>query len=106
MCFWSKTTENFRFRAVSKCPEMVDLDQKSSSDKENDQFWAKNVRNLFKNGNFHSEMTFSEFKSTIFDEIAILKWKSLFFVKSERILKDKNGSSPDKSLTSAYTWSI
>ena len=51
-------------------------------------------------------MTFSEFKSTIFDEIAILKWKSLFFKKSERILKDKNGSSPDKSLTSAYTWSI
>ena len=93
---------------------MVGLDQKCPSEYKNDQFWTENVRNPFHLESVRFglkiwnvlEMTISEFKNTIFDEIAIFKWKSLLFVKSERILKDKNGSSPDKSLTSAYTWSI
>ena len=37
----------------------------------------------------------------ISNKLAFLR--CLFFVKSEIILKDYNGSSPDKSLTSAYT---
>ena len=37
----------------------------------------------------------------ILNKLAFLR--CLFFVKSEIILKDYNGSSPDKSLTSAYT---